>query len=1138
MLKAAGLALAFATLLLAGSARADDVDDDDLVKPARLTVDVADDLLGQLSPDEKTLYYVSNRDTTNQVFAQDLATGRASQLFDDGSDVTWPRVSPDGKALLYISFRESASGQLCVRRLPQVDDRRCLRGPSAALQAEWIDATRIVLVSRQSIEGDLRIMEVRAGSELSARALFDRNMTSPAVSPDGKWLVYVPVARTLTSVGPAFAAHAARSLEAVPLASAGTAAPAKLELDLPGQTGQPVFSRDGRSLYVVQFFTDTNHDGSIDAGDHGVLFRVPLTFSQAGPVPGPPEQLTETTWNCEYPSPQLDRLIATCSRDGSLDVYSMPLDGEVPPSWPMQQLLNAIDDADTIVVEQMLTSRRLAREPAPAGQREAMLSLVMLHLARDEFRAADYYAERIHALRDASTAGISLPLRMMVDEQRAERRREQGRLSEGFQVEARARLDKLPTDKFESPMAEDLTHLTRSRVEDALGEEGKARSELEAVTIDETTPAPIVEAYYREVDRFYRQVDDREALVTACRKLASDAGLTPNEQLRYARAAVKAMLRGLPFDEADARLARERGSTGPQEQELAFALDLGRAVLAIRDAHAPPSVGDALLALYAAQQRPGRRRALVVDAVQRADDVDADDVLDALVQRDIRTVKRGTHERGEAEDVYERIILARAYERVAAKQNDAAVADFEAVAGETGSLEAVVGAIDTRLRMKEEPTAIEARYAGRAAPVARGRFARAYLLARQLPKLDGDPHAKAAEGARAALDASWGELKEERMAQALYGALLHEEFLQTGELATAESANVHYLVALELMGDNPRFRAMILGELGLLHTDVGNWRIAVSYLVERDKLPYTDNTEGLDMLLSKAQALLHVGRDADAAGSADAALAMIGRNPALAPYRLLALDWAALDNLAAGRNARALALYDEEMPLVDASTEPLAGRNRVVIRLARAAAALGVDQPARALEDLDYVDRKLQDPGTIASLVWAHATADAVAQSYHLITTGLRASAERRLRRLAAEARAIEARHADLEVRFKLSGREDAERDKMLAEAQLAWNASERRDRAAVAAWLTKALACAEDLHKAAGGTSDRDQLDVLWLASSLAVSMNGLLVPDLPQRIAAASSELAARREPSLKRYARWLEVYGALLPARAQSP
>ncbi len=1129
VLKARGLAaawLAVAAALVAGRASADNVDDDDLAKPKRLTVGVADDLLGQLGPDGKTLYFVSNRDTTNQVFAQSMVDGHAWALFDDGADVTWPRVSPDGRSLLYISFRERAAGQLCVRRLPEGDGRRCLQDSAAALQAEWIDDGRIALVSRQSIQADLRILEVTLGSTLSTRPLLDRNLTSPAVSPDGRWLVYVPVARTVQTVGPAFAAHAAQALEAIPLASASTAAPTKIVLQLPGQTGQPVFARDGRSLYVVQFFTDTNHDGTIDAGDHGVLFRVPMSFIGGAPVAGAPEQLTETSWNCEYPAPSADRLIATCSRDASLDIYSLPLDGEVPSSWTMPMLVNAIDDADTLVVEQLLTSRRLARETTPRGRRRAMLALVLLHLWREEFRAAEYYAEQVQTLRDDATAGISLPLRMLVEERRAERRREQGRLSEGFRSEALARLGKLRTDTFESPMAEDLTHLARSEIFDALGETGKARSELEAVTVDETTPAQIVEAYYRQVDAFYRKLDDREALVTACRTLAADGALRPDEQLRYARAAVRAMVRGLPYSEADARLARERAAATGRESELAFAIDLARGVLAIRDSRAPQAVGDRLLALYAAQNRPGRRRALIVDAVQRADDVDADDVLDALVQRDIRDVKRGTHERGEVEDIYERMILARAYERTAAKRYEDAGQDFDAVAEQTGSLEAVVGAIEMRLRMGLAPAAIEAHYDRRRAPPALASFARAYLLARQLPKLDGAPHAAAASAARAALDASWWELKEERLAQALFGALLHEEYLQTLDLGKAEEANVHYLIALELVGDNARFRAMILGELGLLHTDVGNYRIALGYLLERDKLPYSDNSEGLDVLLSKAQALLHVGRDAEAAAAGDAALAMIERNPALGPYRLLALDWAAVDNLSAARFARALAMYDEEIPLLDASSGPGSGRNRVVARVARAAAAVGANEAARALADLDYVEKRLADPQTVATLLWAHDTADQVARAYRLIASGLRAKANRELGLLDAEAQAIAARRTILDRRLSETKRADVEREEMLAEAQLAWNASERRDRAAAGAWLARALAHADDLRARANGVRDWEQLDVLRLAAELTVSLGATLVADLPKRMAAASAEIAAGREPSLRAYARWFEI------------
>ncbi|HEX4354199.1 MAG TPA: hypothetical protein VHZ95_14820, partial [Polyangiales bacterium] len=329
------------------------------------------------------------------------------------------------------------------------------------MQAEWIDGQRIVLIRRQSIQGDLRVVEVTVASDLTARTLVERNMTSPAISPDRRWLVYVPVARTVQTVGPAFAAQAAQTLEAIPLASAMSAIPVKVVLELPGQTGQPAFARDGRSLYVVQFFTDTNHDGTVDASDRGVLFRVPIAWTAKGPTPGVPEQLTDTSWNCEYPSPFVDRLITTCSQGASLDVYSLPLDGEVPADWSMPQLINALDDANTLVEEQLLASRRLARETSRSGRRQAMLALAMVHYEREEFRAADYYAARLDSLRDEQSAGISSPIQILIEQRRAERRREQGRLMEGFRGEALARLDKLRPEASESPMGEDLIHLAR-----------------------------------------------------------------------------------------------------------------------------------------------------------------------------------------------------------------------------------------------------------------------------------------------------------------------------------------------------------------------------------------------------------------------------------------------------------------------------------------------------------------------------------------------------------------------------------------------------------------------------------------------------------------------------------------------------
>jgi hypothetical protein len=246
-------------------------------------------------------------------------------------------------------------------------------------------------------------------------------------------------------------------------------------------------------------------------------------------------------------------------------------------------------------------------------------------------------------------------------------------------------------------MAEDLTHLARSEIFDSLGDKTRGADELEAVTVDETTPAPVVEAYYQHADAFYRQLDDREALVAACRQLAANSARSarraaPLRAGRRARDGARAPVRRRRRAPRARARQRDRARGGARLRDRPRA----RRARHPRLARAPQAVGDALLALYAAQTRPGSPRALIVDAVQRADDVDADDVLDALVQRDIHDVKRGTHERGEAEDVYERLILARAYERVAAKKYDDAATTSTRSPSRPGSLEAVVGAIDMR----------------------------------------------------------------------------------------------------------------------------------------------------------------------------------------------------------------------------------------------------------------------------------------------------------------------------------------------------------------------------------------------------------------------------------------------------------
>nr|WP_227027776.1 hypothetical protein [Corallococcus soli] len=1136
--------LAVLCVLLAGVAGAqDDEPDGGMRTLSRLTVGMGDQFLGQLAPDGNTLLFVSNRNIATELYTQDLEQGRERRLFDEGADVTWPRISPDGKRLLYISFRTQAGGQLCVRDLPAAEERHCLEEETSALQAEWIDNGHIALVSRADIQGDLRLSRIAVEREWSVRPLLVRNLTSPTVSPDGRWLVYVPIERSVQQVGPGFAARAAPHLEALRL-DRPDALPIPLTLDLPGQTGQPVFARDGRSLYVVQFFTDSNADGVIDASDSGVLFRVPFA-SDRDDAPqqaaaSSPDQLTSVAWSCQYPAPAAASLIATCSRDKSLDVYQLPLDGLVPSDWDVPRLNEELGMVGRRADQLLLYRQRLLREARPKPRRLLMMRLSQLHLAFEDFDAADFYARHMSSVEDPATRGLSEPLRILIDHRKAMKERERGRMVDELSEAERQRMAALDPAHAPSPPSAVFQHVVRSELAESSGDFTLARQELEVAQLTDTTPRAVLEAWFERADALYRALDDRAALHDAGRRLSMNKVFREDDQLDFARAAVRALYRGRPYAEADAAMAQAL-ETAPAGSAYAFALELGRHVNALHEERPPRPVRDALMAFYHQQKDPLRRRALVQDAVERAASLGADGVLEALASAYVEDAPAGTEEARRADRLFRRAMMGRAYRRMGRQRLDEARSDFDLVTRRTGSLESAVESMSLRLRAGVSPEVVEQEVTTTSAKMREPlkRFVKAYVTTRRLTKLEDDAHAKAVATAVKELRAAWPELKNQRAARALYGAIQHEDFLRGRDPAAAERANRHYLVALDLVRNNIRYKAMVLGALGLLHTQVGNYHIALGYLDQRDAYPYVDNAAGVAVSLARARALLHVGREAESAQAADKALALVDAAPKLARFTTLALDRAALYNLAAGRFERALTLYGRELPLVEASPRDEAGlRNRLVVRLSRSAAALGAGQPQQALEDLEQVERDLALPAVQATLSHARATPRQVQRAYGIIASGLRANAETRLGRLDAAARALEQRRALFLEQFDDTDRDEDIRAATLAELRLAENAVDRQDPALAARWLGKALEHADALMERTHAPVDAGQLDVLWFAAQLHAEGKARLPFNVPQRLDKARRALLQQRDPIWRDYLSWFDIYLALGEAEGPGP
>ncbi len=1109
MLKRLLLALVVTLALVAsaGEERAEGI-----AAPNRLTVGLADQLLGQLTPDAGQLYYLSTLHTSSEVAFEEPPGGRPRVLFDENADVTWPRVSPDGKHLAYVSLGDHATGQLCVRTLPKGEPRVCLETPVGALQAEWMNATTLGLVVRDTIQGDLRSLKVTLGSSLTATPLPWRNLVSPAFSPDGRWLIYVPVSRYSEQVGPGFAASASAHLEAVRLDRPG-AAPVALTIDAPGVTAQPMFSHDGRWLYFTQFVHDSDGDGQVDALDHGVIFRVAFDGTKDDAVARlattTPEQLSDGTWNCQYPAPSASMLVASCSQKDNVDVYELPMDGVVPRGWKPDRLKAEVELAPAQEQQLLLFHRVLESEPSLSSRHRAMVRMVRLHLELEDFGAARFYAKRVGELEDPETAGVSRPLQALVALREGKVFRAKGRVVTGWGDLLGATRALLTPGEHDSSAARALSKVVESEAWQLAGDFGASRASLQAAVIDQKTPRAVLELYADRADALFRTLDDEPALQAALRTLLA-ASRKPEVQLEYARAWAHSLIRGKPWAEKEALVARELEQSS-EGSEARFALELQRALMIIRGPEAPGAL-EALRALTRAQTRPDRKKAILLESTERASDLGAMDLLEALVRDAIVDFPLSSSDRLRVEQQFAAVVLGRAYSHRAKGEYDAALEDFESVARETRSLEALVGALDLHLKAGMKPAALVAKMAGDQAMASELRaYGQAWVLLRSLPDLGAAEQKKVREQCFALLKSEWRELRGHRLGQALSGALRHEDYLAEWHLDQAEHANANYLTALRITRGTPRQTAMVLGQAGLLQLEVGNYRLALAQLDEREKFPFIDNGSGLAVQLGRARALLHVGRMPEAVETVEEGLAMTTKSPKLAQWHVLALDRAALINLAADKYERALALYDEAIP-------SLQGRNLLVARLARAAAALGAKAPERALADLDAFDQGFAK----AELRLPHQTVERSTRSYQLISAGLRANAQQALGHTAEAATALEHAHGLLAATFKEDDRDDELKALALTEARLG-ELSQR-------SWAETAVAHADQFAARTGTALSEEQVDTVWLQATLYQRHGEKLPPALAERMRRLLDAMTVSADRLWRVHMRWFEVALAL--------
>lgn len=950
--------IAALSMLLLSAAYADAVEVPSALHARRgLTAGSYDHFLGQLHPDGTTLFFAGNANSTVEIFTQNLVRGTPKRLFEESADINQPRISPDGKHILYISYRDHAAGDVCSFDLG-TRTRRCLGQRKAhIMHIFWFpDSEHIGILGRERSSNANQLWKItrRARQGDTGQLLFTGNMLAPAISPDGRWLAYIPFARSSRDMNiPGDIVRAEPGLMLLALDDPSSA-PVHFIPDLPGTSGFPAFSLDGSYLYFTQYLNDSNFDGTIDGNDNGVLFRIPFAAVVQQADTRQVEQLTSGGYNCQYPVPAHDRLIATCARAGYLQIYSLPLTGLVPEQWPAQRKRSELE-VSRDAWEQLIILASLLAETRDREQRVRLEQrMVMTHMALHEYESAEQYLRYLR--RDAPTgAVISVWGEIMAEFiafRRAEQRLGHGKLTEDFIATQQARLARLENfSHAENASIQHLIMIVRNEILFVLGDRGGALTLFDSIDIANETSALVVRPWARLADTLLHDLEDRSRWAAAHLALSSHAALSEREQLAFARRYVDGLIRGRSLDERIPLLHAARASVaGHAAAELMLEVELALDTIRHADHQTRYST---LSDLWARRTSFESHRAVAMAIISRAAREDWEILLVEFAQRWLKDIPAEHPERKYAEALFAEVMLERAYVETQRGHLEAAREHFREIALAVNALEAHSGYLETSLQLNIPAQTLLAEYrTGRmvSKEAAINAFGEAYVIARDLPQIeDAGQHAQMIKRARILLAPVIEAFPRSAEVHHLYAYLAHRHYHRTHDKSAAMLAHMRYHLALDLAVDNPRRRASLLTELGLLQASLGNHRIALTHFTERERLPFLAPADELALRLAKGRSLFHLAAYQEAKAELALAVPLTKPGSGLERFAAIDLERAALYHYAAGAHTPAATLYQDLLTVIGNAS--LAARLKAHIGLG--ASLLAASQAEAALEPLE-----------------------------------------------------------------------------------------------------------------------------------------------------------------------------------------
>jgi hypothetical protein len=868
----------------------------------KLTVGPSDNFQGVVSPDGKLLFFTQNRNMASTVQMASLASiaerGRDKPLAETNFDTRDPAPSPDGLRVAFTSFQKNARGAICIATL-QTGESKCLpTGRRGASLPQWINNNSVAYLEKTDDVEIQNLMKIDLSTQ-KKESLFSENVLAFTLHPDKNTVVYV----TSDGVGEK------PTLKWKPLAQNQPAS--TLAFELPGLSGFPRFDKEGRFLYFIQFFNDTNNDGEIDGNDNSVPFRIPWPVaSQTGSVP---EQLISAEYNCGYPAPTHRNLVVTCNFEDSLDIYRMPLSGTIPSNWTETQLLSAHAAARTVPERILILNTLRFRFPARFNSTETLERLLANHVVAGEFDASIYYTGLLSGRR-ADLKPLLETLTLYFESARSAQRETSPLPSPAFADWIRA-----ASLKLSQAPANQLTPVVQAYLLSLLGRNTEAWNIWSSIPY-KTFTSPLAFHVYGSVGARLaalspQPVDNRLLLEW---RLADSPLFEDEGRSSHALAYVRLLEQQNPDDAARQTILSKKLAETPPDTVLSQFIQADLAAIDLLAAKTQKDEGPAISrlskVLNVAKPRYFLKRAINVRLFTLFSQRNRESAVNMIASRWVSETKKADAEFVHAREQYLLSRLDKAYTYLSESKNSFAGDIFYEAVRVTDDAEAHLGFVKTRLgenRGKE----LDEQYA----KLEKGGFiAENGALASTWRNLVSAPHSDEAiiAGSITALEnilAADGY--NPAVAWFLLGVANHKSLLASRNglefnRDPANAAHHAYLVAADLARSNRRMLAPIYANLGQLHMVTRSYGLSARFYSQRLKLPFASRDDHI-LTLWRAGRALFAGNDAPAAlGRLEEALTLLPSS-SLSRHKPAFLEHAAFYALDAGQWEKSLALYQE-----------------------------------------------------------------------------------------------------------------------------------------------------------------------------------------------------------------------------------